>query len=74
MNELSIAGIRRGSRFSPNHIGNDAAIFHFTAEELRKMGWTGIEYPESILTGGNGIAEPYIFNMVRGARSIRRLQ
>ncbi|GHV50286.1 hypothetical protein FACS1894181_10650 [Bacteroidia bacterium] len=74
MNELSIAGIRRGSRFSPNHVGNDAAIFHFTAEELRKMGWTVNEYPESILMEGNGIAEPSIFNMVRDARSIRRLQ
>lgn len=38
MEEMTIAGIRRGNRFSPNHIGNDAAIFSLTAEHLRESG------------------------------------
>ena len=37
MEEMTIAGIRRGNRFSPNHIGNDAAIFSLTAEHLRNQ-------------------------------------
>ncbi|MDR2498342.1 MAG: hypothetical protein LBD28_02760 [Tannerellaceae bacterium] len=74
MNEITIAGIRRGSRFSPNHIGNDAAIFQTTAIELRKLGCTVNEYPESVLIEGKEISEQYIFNMVRDKRSVRRLQ
>lgn len=35
---MTIAGIRRGNQFSPNHIGNDAAIFSLTAEHLGKLG------------------------------------
>ena len=31
MSKLTLAGIRRGNQFSPNHIGNDAAIFALTA-------------------------------------------
>lgn len=30
MSKLTIAGIRRENQFSPNHIGNDAAIFSLT--------------------------------------------
>ena len=38
MSKLTLAGIRRGNQFSPNHIGNDAAIFALTAQHLRKLG------------------------------------
>ncbi|MDR2496440.1 MAG: hypothetical protein LBD21_04870 [Tannerellaceae bacterium] len=74
MNETAIAGIRRGSRFSPNHIGNDAAIFQATVCELRKLGRTVNEYSEADLIEGKEIEEQYIFNMVRDRRSVRRLQ
>ena len=74
MKEIPIAGVRRGSRFSPNHIGNDAAIFQTTVLELRKLGWTVNEYPESELIEGNDLAEQFIFNMVRDERSVSRLQ
>ena len=36
MAEIEIAGIMRAGAYSPNHIGNDAAIFNATAEQLRK--------------------------------------
>lgn len=49
MNKLKIAGIRRGNQFSPNHIGNDAAIFSLTVEHLRHMGVLVNEYIESDL-------------------------
>ena len=46
---MTIAGIRRGNQFSPNHIGNDAAIFSLTAEHLGKLGCQVNEYIESDL-------------------------
>ena len=39
MAEIEIAGIMRAGAYSPNHIGNDAAIFNATAEQLRKRGY-----------------------------------
>ena len=44
MSKLTLAGIRRGNQFSPNHIGNDAAIFALTAQHLRKLGCDVNEY------------------------------
>ena len=38
MSDIVIAGIMRAGAYSPNHIGNDAAIFNATAEQLRKRG------------------------------------
>ena len=32
MAEITIAGIMRAGAYSPNHIGNDAAIFNVVAE------------------------------------------
>ncbi len=73
MDRLTIAGIRRGNQFSPNHIGNDAAIFSLTANHLRDAGYIVNEYIESDLLV-RGIHEPFIFNMVRDWQSIHLLQ
>ncbi|MDR0430503.1 MAG: hypothetical protein LBH58_08525 [Tannerellaceae bacterium] len=73
MNEITIAGIRRGSKYSPNHIGNDAAIFQLAAKALRSYGCVVNEYTEADLSA-NEIQEPFIFNMVRDWASIRKLQ
>ena len=73
MTEITIAGIRRGNQFSPNHIGNDATIFLLTAEELRKKGYRVNEYTESDLLTKD-IREDFLFNMARDWSSIRKLQ
>ena len=73
MNELLLAGIRRGNEFSPNHIGNDAAIFQLTADHLRRLGCEVNEYIESDLLLDLP-KEKSVFNMVRDWRSIRKLQ
>ena len=73
MTENTIAGIRRGNQFSPNHIGNDAAIFSLTADALRKMGYKVNEYTEADLLTKD-IREDFLFNMVRDWYSIRKLQ
>jgi len=73
MIKKTIAGVRRGNQFSPNHIGNDAAIFSLTAKHLTKYGYTVNEYIESDLQLKD-LDEPFIFNMVRDWNSIRKLQ
>lgn len=35
---MNIIAISRGTRYSPNHVGNDAAIYNKVVEELRRMG------------------------------------
>ncbi len=71
--KLSIAGIRRGSIYSPNHIGNDAAIFDLTVEHLKSLGCEVSEYTESEFLDST-IHEKVIFDMARDKRSIERLQ
>ena len=73
MSKLTLAGIRRGNQFSPNHIGNDAAIFALTAQHLRKLGCDVNEYIESDLLLQDP-KEKGIFNMVRDWKSIHKLQ
>lgn len=70
---LIIAGIRRGNQFSPNHVGNDAAIFSLTAQHLRQQGCSVNEYIESDLLIQE-VKEDFIFDMVRDCHSIFKLQ
>lgn len=63
----------RAGAFSPNHIGNDTAIFNLVADQLRKRGCEVNVYSEEQFTGG--IAdETVILNMCREQRSIALLQ
>lgn len=73
MAEIKIAGIMRAGAYSPNHIGNDAAIFNVVAEQLRKRGCEVNVYSEEELISGK-VTEPIIVNMCREQRSIAILQ
>ena len=73
MSKLTIAGIRLENQFSPNHIGNDAAIFSLTVQHLRDLGCEVNEYIESDLII-HQFEETAIFNMVRNWTSIHKLQ
>ena len=73
MAEIKIAGIMRAGAYSPNHIGNDAAIFNITADQLRKRGCEVRIYSEEQLAEG-AVTENIIVNMCREQRSIARLQ
>ncbi len=73
MAEIKIAGVMRAGAFSPNHIGNDAAIFNLVAEQLRKRGCEVNVYTEEQFVGG-AVSEPVILNMCREMRSIELLQ
>jgi len=71
---LRIAGIRRENQYSPNHIGNDAAIFNLVVENLIKSGYEVTEYSEQEFLESSSIDAEIIFNMARDKKSIKKLQ
>lgn len=73
MAEIKIAGIMRAGAYSPNHIGNDAAILNIAAEQLRKRGCEVNIYSEEQFNSG-AVTEDIIINMCRELRSIDLLQ
>ncbi|MBR3100710.1 MAG: hypothetical protein IKH19_03030 [Muribaculaceae bacterium] len=73
MAEIKIAGIMRAGAYSPNHIGNDTAIFNLTAEQLRKRGCQVNVYSEEQFNR-DGVEEDIVLAMCREQASIERLQ
>lgn len=63
----------RAGAYSPNHIGNDAAIFNATAEQLRKRGCIVNIYSEEQFNTTD-IKEDVVLNMCRERESIAKLQ
>ena len=74
MAEITIAGVMRAGAYSPNHIGNDTAIFNATADELRKRGCLVNVYSEEQFNTRGGVDEDYIVAMCREQESIKLLQ
>ncbi len=68
-----IAGVKRAGAYSPNHIGNDAAIFEQTMQHLHSMGYVIHYYSEEEFQTTE-IKEPIIVNMCREMTSIKKLQ
>lgn len=62
----------RAGAYSPNHIGNDAAIFNAAADQLRKRGCEVVVYNEDQFQTAD-IQEEIILNMCREQDSIRKL-
>ena len=73
MADINIAGVMRAGAYSPNHIGNDTAIFNAVAEQLRKRGCIVNTYSEEQFNNGD-IKEDIIVNMCREHSSIMKLQ
>ena len=73
MKTLHLAGIKRGSKFSPNHTGNDAAIFELTANKLRAKGCLVTEYTESEFLE-NEIPHTMLFGMARDKHTVAQLK
>lgn len=74
MAEIKIAGVMRAGAYSPNHIGNDAAIFNIAADQLRKRGCEVTVFSEEQLASGATDGYHIIMNMCRERRSIDLLQ
>lgn len=73
MADIQIAGVMRADTFSPNHIGNDMAIFNLTAEALRKRGCRVQVYSEEEFRDSK-IEEHVIMAMCREPESIAKLK
>ncbi len=71
---FEFAGIKRSLEFSPNHRGNDNAIFTLTVEELKKLGCGVNLYSEDDLLLSDRIDERYLFTMSRSKQSVQKLQ
>lgn len=73
MSKTKIAGVKRKTKYSPNHIGNDGMIFNLTADYLKGLGYEVQEYTESEFVFSEG-EEQYIFSMARDKSTIHRLK
>ena len=71
---LKIIGIRRGTQYSPNHIGNDAAIFNLVMGHLMKSGYEIKDYSEQVFWELPSIDAEIIINMARNKKSVKKLQ
>ena len=71
---IKVVGVSRGNEFSPNHVGNDAAIFNKVVETLSGLGCDVQVYTEKEFIGEPAIVADVIFNMARDRRSISRLK
>lgn len=65
---INLAGIKRSSEFSPNHIETDSLILMRTTEALIEMGANVNLYNEEDI-GKVDIPEEMIFSMVQGTRA-----
>lgn len=71
--KIQIAGVRRHTLFSPNHIGNDAAIFSAVVDLLSEAGFVVNQYTEQEFLA-NDVAEDVIFTMLRNEQAVLKLQ
>lgn len=71
--KIRVVGVSRGNEFSPNHIGNDAAIFKGAADELAKRGCEVTVFPEKEFVAEH-IQADFIFDMARDNETIARLK
>ena len=74
MEDLDILGIHRNKKFSPNHIGNDDAIFSLTMQALQKKGGTVRMISEDSFLTTKEIPEQLIFTMARQKTTVNKLK
>ncbi len=73
MSKGKLTGIKRQTKYSPNHIGNDGTIYNLTAQCLRDMGYDVQDYTESEFVLSD-IRDKYIFDMARDKSTIKWLK
>lgn len=73
MAEIKIAGVMRAGAYSPNHIGNDAAIFNAVADQLRRKGCE-VEVMSEEQFIASTPSQEIIMDMCREKESVAKLQ
>ena len=74
MKTTTLLGVTRNKKFSPNHVGNDGAIFSLVTQELEKMGYSVQLWDEDTFLAATEIPQQYIFTMARQKRVVKKLQ
>ena len=73
MKQNKIAGIVRGNCYSPNHVGNDAAVFNETVRHLEAAGYQVTTYTEEDVLNRE-VKEQVIFTMARSKEVVEKLK
>ena len=72
--DMNIIAISRGTRYSPNHISNDAAIFNRVVECLLQAGHEVCACDEeAFLQSYSGVSPVLVVTMARDTRTLERL-
>lgn len=71
---LEILGVHRNRKFSPNHIGNDDAIFSLAGRALEQAGFAVRICSEDEFLRQDDIPEEFIFTMARQKAVVKKLQ
>jgi len=74
MKEIEILGVHRNRKFSPNHIGNDDAIFTLTTEALEALGCKITMLSEDEFLVLDKVDQRFIFTMARQKEVVKKLQ
>lgn len=74
MRDLEILGVHRNRQFSPNHIGNDDAIFSLTTQALEKTGCKITICSEDEFLRREQVNQQYIFTMARQKDVVKKMQ
>ncbi len=71
---ISILGVTRKNRFSPNHVGNDAAIFNEVVLKLTEKGASVEVCNEDEFLSSTSIKQKNILTMGRTKTLVKKLQ
>ena len=74
MDKLKVLGVKRGSRFSPNHIVNDDSIFNLVATALKENDCEVTLCSEDEFLKQDIIEQPFIFTMAREKQVVAKLK
>ena len=74
MKDLEILGVHRNKKFSPNHIGNDDAIFTLTTQALENLGGKVSICCEDDFLAMSHVSQKHIFTMARQKQVVKKLQ
>ena len=74
MARIKIIAVSRAGAFSPNHIGNDAAILQGVVDQLRRRGCKVLQYNEEQFLNQPDVEADLILNMCRQPESLEKLR
>jgi hypothetical protein len=74
MDKLKVLGVKRGSRFSPNHVVNDDSIFCLVAKALQENNCEVTVCSEDEFLQQETINQAFIFTMAREKQVVAKLK